>query len=319
MSAPVIAAALAASAAGSLVFSTLTYSLRELSRVRLDEYLDRRGHLAWLEPTMDHQLGLVFVTAVWRLLFNVAILLLSLELAAALAPGPAASYVLAVVIGTLVTLVCSVMLPTSLAQHAGDAIVGAVVRPLHGLYYVMWPVAKLMHAIDRLVGRAAGASVAPGPDKVNHDIQQEILSAVEEGEKEGAVEEEERAMIESVISFGATTAGQIMTPRPEVVSVESTATLTEIQAVLERSGHSRIPVCDDTLDSIVGVLYARDLLKQLGKPPDAFDMRSAVRPAFYAPETRKLRDLLHDFRLQKIHMAIVLDEYGGTAGVVTIE
>jgi putative hemolysin len=154
---------------------------------------------------------------------------------------------------------------------------------------------------------------------VNQEIQQEILSAVEEGEKEGAVDEEEREMIESVISFRATTAGQIMTARPEIVAIESAATLDEIKQVIEESGLSRIPVYDETLDHIVGVLYARDLLKQLGKPPESFSMKSAVRPPFYVPETKTLRDLLHDFRLQKVHMAIVLDEYGGTAGLATIE
>jgi CBS domain containing-hemolysin-like protein len=163
MSVSLIAGALAVSALGSLLFSTLTYSLRELSRVRLGDYLDRRGMSQWLEPTMRHQLDLVFVTALCRLLFNTAVLLLSLELAGAVSRGTAASYTLAVVIGTLVTLLCSVMVPTSLTRHAGDAVVGAAVRPLHGLYWGLWPFAKGMHVIDRLVGRVTGASAVPAP------------------------------------------------------------------------------------------------------------------------------------------------------------
>jgi CBS domain containing-hemolysin-like protein len=126
-------------------------------------------------------------------------------------------------------------------------------------------------------------------------------------------------MIESVIEFRATQAGQIMTARPEIVGLDLHATLTEVKRTLEESGHSRVPVYDGTLDHIVGVLYARDLLKHLGLPPENFNIRSAIRPAIYVPETKPLRDLLNDFRLQKVHIAIILDEYGGTAGLVTIE
>src|SRR5438105_5191738 len=110
-----------------------------------------------------------------------------------------------------------------------------------------------------------------------------------------------------------------MPARPESVGVEVRSSLAEVKSTLEESGHSRIPVYDGTLDHIVGILYARDLLKHLGLPPDKFDIRSAIRPAIYVPETKPLRDLLNDFRLQKVHIAIVLDEYGGTAGLVTIE
>jgi putative hemolysin len=150
-------------------------------------------------------------------------------------------------------------------------------------------------------------------------IEQEILQAVEEGAKEGIVDEEEKEMIESVIQFRATQVGQIMTARPEIIGLDIKSTLAEVKHTVEETGHSRIPVYDGTLDHIVGILYARDLLRHLGLPADKFDIRTAMRPAFYVPETKPLRDLLRDFRLQKVHMAIVLDEYGGTAGLISIE
>ena len=126
-------------------------------------------------------------------------------------------------------------------------------------------------------------------------------------------------MIESVIQFHDTTAGQIMTPRPEIVGVEVGSTLAHVKEMLEESGHSRLPVFDGTLDHIIGVLHARDLLKHIGLPAGQFNVKSAMRPAYFVPETKPLRDLLADFRLQKVHLAIVIDEYGGTAGLVTIE
>jgi putative hemolysin len=133
------------------------------------------------------------------------------------------------------------------------------------------------------------------------------------------VDEQEREMIESVIEFNDTQVGQIMTARPEIIGLEINASLKKVMQVIEQSGHSRIPVYDGTLDHIAGILYARDLLKFIGQSTHSFDIRAAMRPAYYVPETKPLRDLLQDFRLQKVHMAIVLDEYGGTAGLVTIE
>ena len=126
-------------------------------------------------------------------------------------------------------------------------------------------------------------------------------------------------MIESVIQLRATTAGQVMTARPEVIALPLDSTLQHVKQTLEESGHSRIPVFDKTLDHVVGILYARDLLKFLGQATLKFDIRSAMRPAYFVPETKPLRDLLHDFRVKKVHLAIVLDEYGGTTGLVTIE
>lgn len=163
--------------------------------------------------------------------------------------------------------------------------------------------------------RAVGNRSDPEPEQIEKDI----LSAVEDGEEEGVVDAQEREMIESVIEFHDIEVSQTMTARPEIVAIELAATLDEVKRITEESGHSRIPVIDGTLDHIIGILYARDLLKHLGRPPEEFDIRSAMRPAMFVPESKLVRDLLLDFRMQKVHIAIVLDEYGGTAGLVTIE
>src|SRR5262249_20579246 len=109
------------------------------------------------------------------------------------------------------------------------------------------------------------------------------------------------------------------TPRPEIFALDAGCTLETVKSRIAESGHSRIPVYQGTIDQIVGVLHSRDLLKFLGQPPEVFTLKNFLRPAFFVPETKPLRDLLHDFRLQKVHIAIVSDEYGGTAGLVTIE
>lgn len=315
MSVAGIVAILSLTAFASLVFSTLTYSLRDLTRVRLSDYLERHNKTAWIDPTMDQAEDLVLVTAVLRMVANTLLVLASYALALRLARGVIATYAFATLIACIVTFFSSVAFPHSIAAHAAAEIVGLFVRPLHGLRMLLLPVMGLMRGIDNLVRNATGAEEAREAD----EIEQEIMSVVEEGEKEGIVDEQERDMIESVIQFRDTTAGQIMTPRTDVVAIELGATLKQVKQTIEESGHSRTPVYSGTLDQIVGVLYARDLLQHLGETNQPFDIKSAMRPAFYVPETKPVRDLLRDFRLQKVHIAIVLDEYGGTAGLSTIE
>ncbi|HEX2971963.1 MAG TPA: hemolysin family protein, partial [Tepidisphaeraceae bacterium] len=282
---------------------------------RLEDYLVSYKRSDWLEYTIEHRLDLIYVTAVGRLLANLFFLLLPLAILHDTQNSRWIEYTAAMFIASILGLVFSVTLPTALAQYAGEPIVALCVRFLHVIRIVFFPLTKLMHAVDSLVRQAAGARAEPEPEQVEKDI----LSAVEEGEKEGIVGTEEREIIESVIEFHDTQAAQTMTARPEIVAVEVGATLDEIKQTFEESGHSRLPVYDGTLDHIVGVLYARDLLKYLGLHPNEFNIHDVIRPAVFVPEIKPLRDLLHEFRQQKVHIAIVLDEYGGTAGLVTIE
>jgi CBS domain containing-hemolysin-like protein len=136
-------------------------------------------------------------------------------------------------------------------------------------------------------------------------------------------------MIERTLRFHDVTAGQAMTPRGEVIALPASADADEVLRVIEDSGHSRIPVYEETLDRVIGVLYARDLFRYVGKRLNghdsddgqtrAFTLAEIVRKPLVVPETKKLSDLLREIQLQKIHIAIVLDEYGGTSGLVTIE
>jgi len=314
-----VIAAVAAATLLSLIFSTLTYSLRDFSRARLENSLERRNKLEYLEPTIDHASDLIFVTAVGRLLSNILILIGVLHLLNYTHYRLGIQYLLAVAITALIHLFFSVAIPHATSRHVAEPIIAIFIRSLHGLRLAMLPFTKVMDAIDSLVSHAATSSTPQEQEEIEEEIENEILSAVEEGEKEGVVDEEERQMIERVIAFHDTQVGQIMTPRPEIFALEVGATLETVKSKIAESGHSRIPVYQGKIDQIVGILHARDLLKLLGEPADKFKMREHLRPAFFVPETKPLRDLLHDFRLQKVHIAIVSDEYGGTAGLVTIE
>jgi len=305
----------------SLLFSSLTYSLRDYSRPKLADRLRELGMSDWYERTVDRTGDLIFVTAFGRLFANLFVFIGVLNATRVMmnAGQEWTRYAIAVVITSIITLFCSVAIPHALAEHVGEALVAHSARFLHGLRVTLRPVTKIMHMVDRAVCNLAGRPDDDDGSQREEQIEQEILSAVEEGEKEGVVDVQEREMIQSVIEFGDITVADAMTARPDIMGVPLSAQLEQVKSIFEESGHSRLPVYEGTLDKIVGVLYSRDLIRLLGQPAEAFNVKLAMRAPVYVPQTKPLRDLLNDFRQHKVHMAIVLDEYGGTAGLVTIE
>ncbi len=130
---------------------------------------------------------------------------------------------------------------------------------------------------------------------------------------------DEKEMLEGILKFGDTTASEIMTPRVDMTDIDITSTFDEVMDVVLSSGFSRLPVYADTEDNIKGVLYSRDLLPYIGRKTENFEWQKLVRETYFVPESRMIDDLLEDFRRRRIHMAIVVDEYGGTQGLVTLE
>lgn len=130
---------------------------------------------------------------------------------------------------------------------------------------------------------------------------------------------EEKEMLEGILKFGDTTASEIMTPRVDITDIPFSATFAEVMETVLSSGYARLPVYDGSQDNIKGILYSRDLLPHIGKNDDEFDWRELIRQPYYVPESRMIDDLLEDFRKLNLHMAVVVDEYGGTQGLVTLE
>ena len=150
------------------------------------------------------------------------------------------------------------------------------------------------------------------------DVEKEIQQLIDEGEERGLISEDEGEMIQGIFSFRDTIAREIMVPRTEVVCARAEeVTLTDIVALIVQSGHSRIPIYQENVDNIIGILHAKDLLTYWGT--DTVDFPEMVRPPYFIPETKKISEVLKDLRDKKSHMAIVIDEYGGTAGILTLE
>lgn len=130
---------------------------------------------------------------------------------------------------------------------------------------------------------------------------------------------DDKKMLEGILKFGETTASEIMTPRMQISGIDAESSFDDVMKVITETGYSRLPVFRDTMDTIVGVLYSRDLLPYISSKPEGFDWHTLMRQPYYVPEQKMIDDLLEDFRKMKIHMAIVIDEFGGTQGLVTME
>jgi len=148
---------------------------------------------------------------------------------------------------------------------------------------------------------------------------EEIHDFIEASEEEGLVNEDESEMIRSIFSMRTTVVREIMVPRTDMACVSASASIGEMLDIIIACGHSRIPVYENTIDNIIGLLYAKDLLKYWGEDQKKVQIRSIVRPPYYIPETKNLEQLLQEFKRKHVHLAIVIDEYGGTSGLITIE
>lgn len=157
-------------------------------------------------------------------------------------------------------------------------------------------------------------------DTKQAQTEEEILSLVEEGQEKGLIENDTKDIIENVFDFDDTVAYEIMTHRRDMTSLEDTDDLETVVDVAIRSGHSRIPVWRDDIDNIIGILYVKDLLKFVGKPaPAGFRLSAVLRPALFVPRTKDCRSLFSFMKKNKTQIAVVVDEYGGTEGIITLE
>jgi len=155
-----------------------------------------------------------------------------------------------------------------------------------------------------------------GRKRVTEEELHELMDASEE---EGLINEEESEMIRAIFSLGETVVREVMVPRTDMACISADVTVVELISTIIGCGHSRIPVYEGTVDNITGVLYAKDLLKCWGEDSAEFDIRKIARQPFYIPETKNLEELLAEFKKRRVHIAIVIDEYGGTSGLITIE
>jgi CBS domain containing-hemolysin-like protein len=227
-----------------------------------------------------------------------------------------AGLILATAVNVVIVFVIAETAPKTWAVLNPERAALAAAGPIRGLAAI--PPLRLM--TRGLIGLAnvvlPGRGLQQGPFVSS---EEELLAVAEAGVEEGVIEEEERALIESIIEFGDTVVREVMVPRPDMVTVPAGFRVADVMEVLLLNGYSRLPVCSGTLDDVVGLAYAKDLMAAERDGSGDAPVASHMRPARFVPETKRVPEMLREMQRDKFHMAIVVDEYGGTAGLVTLE
>lgn len=218
---------------------------------------------------------------------------------------------------SLLVLIIAELTPKNIAVRKPSGVAIVLARPVRAfsiiLAPVIWGVNVIVGALMRLLGQPGGSQT------VAMVTPEDISSTVSLAEETKGITEEEAERLEGVLDLGTITAGDVMKPRVDIVAVPDTMPLMEALDVVLREGHSRIPVYNETIDRIVGILYDKDLLRYLRENETEVSLADIGRAPIFVPESKRASDLLQQFQRQKIHIAIVVDEFGGTAGLVTIE
>ncbi len=216
---------------------------------------------------------------------------------------------------SLVTIVFGELVPKTLALQRAERFALVAAGPIELLGWLLSPIVRLLTAVTNAITRPLGAG-SHDPSRISVE---ELKILVERGGEQGVLEAEEEQMISAVIELGEGRVHEVMVPRIDITAMPVETPIQDAIGIIVDEGHSRIPVYEESIDNVVGILYAKDLLPYLREDSGQPNLRSLLRPPLFVPESMSVDDLLHELQRRKVHIAIVLDEYGGTAGLVTIE
>ena len=216
-------------------------------------------------------------------------------------------------------LVCEHVIPMLIVRKNPERVLEVLLWPFDVATRVVRPLTRsLVHLLKE---RRERSTVAP-PGITDEEPAETATAYLDKGEEQGLIEGDERKLLQSIVDFGDTLAREVMTPRPDVVAIRESATLEQLYALFREQEYSRIPVYKENLDNILGIVFVKDLLvlsddtQRMGGPKG---IHGLIRPATFVPETKRVTDLLKEFQRKQVQIAIVVDEYGGTAGLVTLE
>jgi len=222
----------------------------------------------------------------------------------------------ATVVMTVSLLIFGEITPKNFAKHNAERLTLLTINQIHGWTRVLRPLIWLFRGAAHSIGRMFGVDLSEvEPIEVSDEQIETLIDASEES---GLIDQADGEMIRRILDFDEMTAEQVMVPRPDVQSIELETSLEEVQEIVAGDGHSRFPVYKEVPDAIVGTLYAKDLLS-CDPSDENTTLANLLRPAYYAPTTQPINVLLREFQRQKVHMAVVIDEFGGMAGIVTLE
>ena len=252
---------------------------------------------------------LVGITAV-----NIGAAALAAAIAERLLGGVGLVVAIPVMVGLLTVL--GEVLPMTLAVEHPEAFSKIVSRPVTWLSMILTPVRIVLGSLTAVTLRLVGSERPRGEPEIS---EEELRTLVDVGAREGVVDRTEREMIHGVFELEDTLARELMVPRPDMICIDVTTPRDQILPTLREHLYSRFPVYEGSLDQIVGILYTKDLLPYHAGLPADFELRAHLHPPYFVPESKRADALLREFQAKKLHMAVVVDEYGDTAGLVTLE
>jgi CBS domain containing-hemolysin-like protein len=213
-------------------------------------------------------------------------------------------------------ILCEHVLPSIIVRKNPEAVLAAILPPFSFVAQLMSP---LSGGLVRLLSSHRPERAAAPQEAVDDDQGEVAHAYLEAGEEQGLIEGDERRLLQSIVDFGGTLVREVMTPRPDIVAIQADATVSQLRALFREQEYSRFPVFKENLDNILGVIRVKDLLQLNDAASEHQPIMPLARPATFVPETKRVPELLKEFQRRQVQMAIVVDEYGGTAGLVTIE
>ena len=289
------------------LFSLSSFQVKKLQRAHAN-----RGAL--IARLLANPRRLLISILIGNMFVNILSSTLGESLMRFLHPG-AEGTLYAILIMTFAILVIGEVTPKTIAIRCNMRFAPVVAPIITVIGTIEYPVRRIVRIVsDRIISLFA-RTIPPTETAIT---EEEIKTAIKIGSREGVVDPQEKEMIQGVFDFASRRVGAIMRPRKEIVAFDLRRPLRDIEEAIRTHEYSRIPIYDNALDNIVGILYAKDLLRTLSLSPEA-DLTSMLRPAYFVPETKTAASLLREFKRRKTHLAIVVDEYGGVSGLVTLE
>ena len=216
---------------------------------------------------------------------------------------------------SLIAVLFGLFVPRAIAARHAQGTLLLLAFPLELITWLTRPIVTVLFRVTQVIVRPFGGT-APQPGVVTED---QIRALIETGQAQGVLERTEQEMISSIFEMGEKTVAEVMVPRTDIVGLDVETSPQELLDRITTVGHSRIPVYERSADNIIGILYVKDVFRRIARGDRQLALRQFLRPAVFVPETKKVDALLREMQKDKVHIAIVVDEYGGTAGLVTIE
>jgi len=302
-------------------FSSAEVALFLIDKKRIKEFRKENRIIAgYIESMLDNSRRLLVTILLGTTVVSVGASIVGVDLAISIAKSYAFSQEIAIavqiVILTILILLIGEVTPKLWANKHPEMVAKLVAAPMYWINFIFYPISKVLTDALRLMTKSLDNSNS------RTAIQEsEIAELANLSIEKGTIEEGEHELIHGIVSFKTVMTREIMTPRVDIAAVSVDESFDDLMNVINESGHSRIPLYEDSLDKVIGIIYAKDMLPYLKTPElkKNLSLKSIAREVIYVPETKLINDLLHEFQVKKIHLGIVVDEYGGTAGLISLE